>query len=136
MAEPLASGRDRAGANCLPNTDRCGEVTGGVRLFPVATTLSACVEQDGKRVAPIYGDRERHRDGTAAVRKRPRGKTLFRVVSVGLERSRLELADEPDLGMQLIPELLTDRRLCDGDQLPNVLGRRAAEIDQNIRVHV
>src|SRR5688572_8030565 len=136
MAEPLASGRRRAGANCLPNTDRCGDVTGGMRLFPVATSLSACVEQDRGRVAPMCGDRERHRDGTATPRKRPRGKTLFRVSSVGLERSWLELADEPDLGIELIAELLTDRSLSDGDQLPNVLGRRTAEVDQDIRVHM
>src|SRR5687767_12272552 len=53
-----------------------------------------------------------------------------------LERPRLELPDETDLGVQLIAELLADGSLSKGDEFTNVLCRGAAEVDQNVGVHV
>src|SRR5918999_4117089 len=53
-----------------------------------------------------------------------------------LERPWRELADESDLGLELITELLADCALSDEDQLANVLRRRATKIDENVRVHV
>jgi hypothetical protein len=119
-------------AACRP----CAAVSRDVSLVPVTPTLSTYTRRSYSYSPRVCAGRGRHREGTATPRKRPRGKTLFRAFSTWLERARLELSDEPDLGMQLVAELLTHGRLRDRDQLANVLCRRTAEIDQDVRVHV
>jgi hypothetical protein len=111
-------------------------IAGRASLLLGATALSTRVKHTRGCSAPMCYGAKRHRDGTATPWKRPRGKTLFWGFSVRLERTRLELSDEADLGMQMVAELLAHRRLSDRDQLANVLRGRAAEVNQDVRVHV
>src|SRR5512143_568532 len=51
-----------------------------------------------------------------------------------IRRDVLELADEPDLWLQMHAAFGFDRLLRDGDQLSDVLRGRAAEVDHDVGV--